>query len=138
MSVRKGDRDQGKLQCLEASKELIKYTYDRVKDNDIFPKNQRWLMAKTIWDAACGAHTCIIRANAIKVECREDADVRLNLVKQAIGHLDVLNGMIDICNVKGQISDDRAEFWTGLATKTENMVKAWLKAQRTQYKPFLT
>lgn len=99
MAVRKGDRDQGKLQCLEASKELIKYTYDRVKDNEIFPKNQRWLMAKTIWDAACGAHVCIIRANAIKVECREDADVRLNLVKQAIGHLDVLNGMIDICNV---------------------------------------
>lgn len=136
MAVRKGDRDEGKLQCLEASKELIKYTWDRVKDNEIFPKSQRWLMAKTIWDAACQAHVCIVRANAIKVECREDADIRLNLVKQAIGHLDVLNGMLDICNVKGVISDDRTEHWTGLATKTENMVKAWLKSQRATYKPF--
>lgn len=47
MSVRTGDRDEGKLTVIEASKNLIAYTYDRVHDKTL-PKSDRWLMSKTI------------------------------------------------------------------------------------------
>lgn len=133
MSVRKGDQDQGRLKVLDASKDLTKYTYDRVKSN-IFPKSERWIMPKSIWDEVSGAHTKIIRANSIRVETPLEAAARILLEKEAIGHLDAAISLIDICHVLEVISDDRADFWTGLATDTENLAKAWLKSNRTAYK----
>ena len=138
MAVRKNDRNrsnEGKLQVIEFSKNLISYTHDRVK-SDIFPKNERWLTAKNIWDMCVGAHTSIIRANAIHVESPDDANKRLLLEKEAIGYLDAMISLIDIINVLGMISDDRCDFWTGLATDTQNLAKAWLKSNRLEYKEF--
>lgn len=139
MAVRKNDRNRGndgKLQVIEYVKNLAMYTHDRVK-SDIFPKNERWLTAKNIWDMCVGAHTSIIRANAIRVECREDAEKRLHLEKEAIGYLDAMISLIDIIHQLKMISDDRCDFWTKLATDTQNLTKAWLKANRKEYKPFM-
>lgn len=140
MSVRKNDRNrssEGKLQVIEYSKNLIKYTHDRVK-SDIFPKSERWMTAKNIWDMCIGAHTSIIRANAIRVDSRIDAEQRLLLEKEAIGYLDALISLLDVIHVLGMISDDRCDFWTGLATDTQNLVKAWLKSNRIEYQSYLT
>lgn len=140
MSVRKNDRNrnsEGKLQVIEYSKNLVKYTHDRVK-SDIFPKSERWMTAKNIWDMCVGAHTSIIRANAIRVDCKADADKRLLLEKEAIGYLDALISLIDIIHVLGMISDDRCDFWTGLAIDTQNLVKAWLKSNRREYQSYQT
>lgn len=139
MSVRKNDRNQrstdGKLQVIDHAKNLLSYTHDRVK-SEMFPKNERWLVAKSLWDNCVGAYTCIVRANAIRVESYAEAEERLLLEKNAIGYLDALIGLIDICNVNNTISDDRADYWTKLATDTQNLAKAWLKANRREYKKF--
>lgn len=137
MSVRKNDRENGRLECINQMRVLIAYTYDRVKDNNIFPKSQRWILAKSIWDAAAKAHSNMLGANAIRVENKTDAETRLLMVKLTIGHLDDLISLIDLCNIKGMITDDRAEYWAGLATDTQNRTKAWLKASKEAYKPFL-
>ena len=125
MSVRKGDQKQGKLTAIDASRLLIEYTYDRVHDKTL-PKNDRWLMSKTIWDDASMARAKLIRGNSIKVESREEAVERLLLIKESIGHLDSLIANIDTLHIKGKISNDRAEFWTGLATDMQNLTKALL------------
>lgn len=136
MSVRTGDRDEGKLTVIEASKNLISYTYDRVHDKTL-PKADRWLMSKTIWDDASAARALIIRANAIRVENKADAEERLLLEKIAIGHLDSLAASIDTLHIKEKISDDRCEFWTRLVATTENLLKGLLKANRQAYKKYL-
>lgn len=136
MSVRKGDQSQGKLKVLDASKNLIRYTYERVRSKT-FPKADRWIMPKSIWDEVSAAHTKIIRANAIKVETAEEAVERMLLEKEAIGHLEAAVSLIDTCHCLGHISDDQADFWTGLATDTENLAKAWLKSNRQSYKELL-
>lgn len=142
MSVRKCDRNTGKngnvgkLQVIEFSNALIAYTHERVK-SDIFPKNERWLTAKNIWDMCVGAHTSIIRANAIRVESRLEAEKRLMLEKEAVGYLDAMISLIDIIHVIGMISDDRCDFWTKLATDTQNLAKAWLKYSRQEYKQYM-
>ena len=94
MSVRKGDRDEGKLTAIDASRLLVEYTYDRVHDKTL-PKASRWLMSKSIWDDASLARAKLLRANAIRVECTEDANERLLLLKEVIGHLDSLIANID-------------------------------------------
>ena len=132
MAVRKGDRSQGKLKVVNASERLIAYTYGRVRDKT-FPKGERWMMPKHIWDNICGAHEHIIIANGIKVETAEDSDRRLAHEKEAIGYLDSAISLIDVCHIVGAISDDRADYWTGLATETQALCKAWLKSEKSRY-----
>lgn len=136
MSVRTGDRTEGKITAVDASRLLIDYTYDRVHDKTL-PKSDRWLMSKTIWDDAANARAKLLRGNAIRVESREDAEARFLLLKEAIGHLDSLCASIDTLHIKDLISDDRAKFWTKLATDMQNLTKAMLKANRRDYKHFL-
>lgn len=136
MSVRKGDQAEGKLKVINYMRNLLKYTYERVK-SDTFPKADRWIMAKAIWDAANRAHGYILRANGIRVETKEDAEERLLCEKLAIGSLDELIALIDTCYMCGTISADRCEFWTKLATDTQNLTKGWLKSQRAEYRDFL-
>jgi len=136
MSVRTGDRSEGKITAVDASRLLIDYTYDRVHDKTL-PKSDRWLMSKTIWDDAANARAKLLRGNAIRVESREDAEARFLLLKEAIGHLDSLCASIDTLHIKDLISDDRAKFWTKLATDMQNLTKAMLKANRRDYKHFL-
>lgn len=133
MSVRKGDRDEGKLTAIDASRLLVEYTYDRVHDKTL-PKASRWLMSKSIWDDASLARAKLLRANAIRVECTEDANERLLLLKEVIGHLDSLIANIDTLNIKKIITDRRAEYWTKLATDMQNLTKALLKSNRRDYK----
>jgi len=136
MSVRTGDRTEGKITAVDASRLLIDYTYDRVHDKTL-PKSDRWLMSKTIWDDAANARAKLLRGNAIRVESREDAEARFLLLKEAIGHLDSLCASIDTLHIKELISDDRVKFWTKLATDMQNLTKAMLKANRRDYKHFL-
>ena len=133
MSVRVGDRDEGKLRVIEAMRKLILYTHDKIK-SDTFPKSERWIIAKCIWDACTDAHANILKANGIRVECQLDAQERLLCEKIAIGRLDCMISLIDICHLRGIISADQSKVWTGLATDAQNMTKAWLKSQRTMYK----
>ena len=134
MSVRKGDQKTSDFGVVDKSRLLTKYTHDRVKDTNIFPKAQRWLIAKSIWDGAVNSRACIVRANAIRVETREDANKRLLIEKEAIGWLEHLTSLIDVCNICGYISDDRAEYWGSLAADTLNATKGWLKSDRARYK----
>lgn len=137
MSVRKGDQDEGDLKVINASRELISYTYDRVADTNTFPKAQRWLIAKNIWDCVSGAHTEILQANAIRVENTTDAEQRLLFEKMAIGHIEALASLIDTCDIKGLISSERAEYWTSLVLAVEKPLKGWLKSDRSRYKKYL-
>ena len=136
MSVRAGDRSEGKIQAVDASRQLVEYTYDRVHDKT-FSKSDRWLMVKTIWDDASLSRAKLLRANSIRVECKQDAEERLLLLKESIGHLDSLCASIDTMHIKGKISDDRCEFWTKLATTAQNLTKGMLKSNRRDYAKFL-
>lgn len=137
MAVRKGDQEQGKLQVIEASKNMLRYTYDRVRDKT-FPKADRWIMPKSIWEQAVNAHTVIVRANEIRVENAGDARTRLLLQKEASGYLCAMMSLIDAAHMCGVISDDRAEYWSGLANKTLVLCKAWHKKEREKLKAYLT
>lgn len=136
MSVRKGDQDEGKLQVIEAAKNLLVYTYDKCVGKT-FPKAERFLLPSSIWYEAQKAHGKIIRANRLKVTNKLEAEERLLLEEEAVGHLDELGYLIDASHAIGKITDDQADFWTGLNTTTQKLALKWLKSQREDYKEFL-
>ena len=137
MSVRKEDRKGQHLPVIDKSRLLIDYTYDRIKDNKIFPKSQRWLLPKNIWDNAIGIRSSILHANSIRVESRREAEERLLYIKEAFGYVENLESLIDFCNIKGLISDERADHWESLVDDTVKQLNGWLKEERERYKEFL-
>ena len=65
MTVRAGERKEGKLQVLNLSLQLATYTLQICRNEKVFPKSQRWIMTQRIVNECLDAVTCIRRANAV-------------------------------------------------------------------------
>lgn len=132
MSVRKGDRGEGKLQVLNKARELKRYSLERVK---AFPKSTRWLYAAPIAEEVRAACICIRHANSVYVsaECLEDLKYRHAEQIKAHANLDALLDLIDDAYGAGYISGEQVEFWTGLILGTDDLLKAWIKSDKEKY-----
>lgn len=138
MSVRKGDRGEGKLQVLNKARELKAYSLRLVKNDKHFPKSTRWLYAAPIANEVREACICIRHANSVYVSdsvTREDEyRYRRSEQTKAHAHLDALLDLIDDAYGAGYISGDQTEFWTGLTLETDDLLKAWIKSDKERYK----
>ena len=110
MSVRKGDRGEGKLQVLNKARELKNYSLGLIKNDKHFPKSTRWLYAAPIAEEVRAACTCIRHANSVYISddiTRED-DYRYRRSEQtkAHAHLDALLDLIDDAYGAGYIPID--------------------------------
>lgn len=119
MSVRKGDRGEGKLQVLNKARELKKYSLAALKNEKHFPKSTRWLYASPIATEVREACICIRHANSVYVTNAEEYSYRRMEQVKAHAHLDALLDLIDDAYDAGYISGDKVEFWTGLILKTD-------------------
>ncbi len=134
MSVRKGDRSEGNLQVLNLVRILSAHTLQKCRNEKVFPKSSRWIMAKPIMDECLGALTCVRRANAVYVG--EDADAwryRRNQQVQAHSHLDALLSLIDLAFTSFNIDPDAVQYWTKITVDADEKLKAWMKSDKERY-----
>ena len=134
MSVRKGDRHEGKLQVLNKARELKKYTLTIIKNDKRFPKSTRWLYAYPIVNEVRCACICIRHANSVYVSSDEDYKYRHAEQVKAHASLDALLDLINDAYDAGYIKGDQVEYWTGLILQTDDLLKAWIKADKEKYK----
>ena len=130
MSVRKGDRGEGKLQVLNKARELKRYSLARLKNEKTFPNSTRWLYASPIAAEVREACICIRRANATYVTCEEEHKYRHMEQVKAHAHLDAMLDLIDDAYDARYISGDQVEYWTGLILQTDDLLKAWIKSDK--------
>jgi hypothetical protein len=134
MSVRKGDRGEGKLQVLNKARELKEYSLNQLKNEKHFPKSTRWLYSSPIATEVREACICIRHANSVYVTNGEEYKYRRMEQVKAHAHLDALLDLIDDAYRASYISGDKVEFWTGLILKTDDLLKAWIKSDKDKYK----
>lgn len=130
MSVRVGDRSEGKLQVLCAAKDLCKYTRQVCKNEKVFPKSQRWIMTQKIVNESLDAMTCIRRANTARLDQDEEKVYRKAQQMEARCHLDALLSLIDLAYEAFGIETYRIEHWTELVQATLLLLKAWSKSEK--------
>ena len=138
LSVRKGDRQQGKLEVLNLAMNLCTHTLTLCKNEKYFPKNQRWLLTSKIASEAVDALTCIRRANATLV----DGDLidaryqyRSSQQTEAHAHLGALYALIDVAyNLNDGITDSAVAYWSKLVKDTDDKLKAWIRSDSATYK----
>jgi hypothetical protein len=136
MSVRTGDRGEGKLQVLNVARELKQYSLDRVRAEKEFPKSTRWLYANPIATHVRGACACIRYANSIYVNMTEEYVERRIAQDRAYGHLEALFDLIEDAMLAGYISGERADIWSGKVDDTEVLLRKWMKSDREKYRQF--
>lgn len=126
MSVRSGDRTQGKLEVLNLAMNLCTYTLRLCKNEKYFPKSQRWLFTNKVANEAVDALTCIRKANATLVDGSEELyRLRSNYQAEAHAHLGALYALIDIAyNLGTGLSSDQIMHWTELIRDTDEKLKA--------------
>ena len=137
MSVRKGDRTQGKLEVLNDIMELCTYTISTCRKDKVFPKSHRWTLAKRIIDETIEAGVCIRKANAIMVGEDPGAakrfEIRNGLQTEAHAHLGAVYFLVDLALRLEDIDVHRAEYWTCLIYKTDEKLKAWARANKNDF-----
>jgi len=134
MSVRKGDRGEGKLQVLNKARELKKYSLTIVKSEKNFPKSTRWLYASPIVNEVREACICIRHANSVYVTTEDEYNYRRMEQVKAHAHLDALLDLIDDAYDAGYISGKQVDHWTGLILNTDDLLKAWIKSDKEKHK----
>lgn len=136
MSVRTGDRSEGTLGVLNEIRKLGEYTLQICKNEKVFPKSSRWVMAKPIVDECISALSCVRRANAVYVQketARLDYEYRRSEQVKAHSHLDAMLSLIDLAYTSFGIESSRIEYWTGLVLKADDMLKSWMKSDKERY-----
>ena len=133
MSVRKGDRGEGKLQVLNKARELKKYSLGIVRSEKHFPKSTRWLYTSPIAEEIREACICIRHANSVYVSSEDEYRYRRMEQTKAHAHLDALLDLIDDAYDAGYIEGRQVEYWTGLILQTDDLLKAWIKSDREKY-----
>lgn len=135
MSVRKGDRTQGKLEVLNLAMNLCTHTLRLCKNEKYFPKSQRWLFTQKVANEAVDALTDIRKANATLVDGTEDHyRIRSDYQTKAHAHLGALYALVDIAfNMNNGLSDDQVAYWTSLIRNTDEKLKAWIRSDKKTY-----
>ena len=138
MSVRVGDRQQGKLQVLNKARVLKRYTLAVLKNDKYFPKSVRWMYAQPIHQEMRAACSCIRRANAVRVSdtINKENEYKHRRMQQveAYAHLEALLDLIDDVYLARYISGRQAEHWTQLIVETEEYLMAWVRSDAERYK----
>lgn len=138
MSVRVGDRQQGKFQVLNKARVLKRYTLAVLKNDKYFPKSVRWMYAQPIHQEMRAACSCIRRANAVRVSdtINKENEYKYRRMQQveAYAHLEALLDLIDDVYLARYISGRQAEHWTQLIVETEEYLMAWVRSDAERYK----
>ena len=138
MSVRVGDRQQGKLQVLNKARVLKRYALAVLKNDKYFPKSVRWMYAQPIHQEMRAACSCIRRANAVRVSdtINKENEYKYRRMQQveAYAHLEALLDLIDDVYLARYISGRQAEHWTQLIVETEEYLMAWVRSDAERYK----
>lgn len=137
MSVRKGERSEGKLQVLKLSADLCVYTLKLCKNETIFPKSQRWLLTSKIANEAVDVMSCVRRANSVLLAAsptlESDYAYRHSQQVEAHSHIGALYSLMDIAYQMNGIEEHRIEYWTQLAMETDEKLKAWMRSDKERY-----
>lgn len=133
MSVRKGDRNEGKLQVLNKARALKTYTIDRAKT---FPKSTRWIYAAPIVNEIRAACISIRHANSVHFPSEYQKDNEYRRREQILAHasLDALLDLIEDAYAAHYISGDQLDYWTGLVVEADELLKAWIKSDTAKLK----
>lgn len=133
MSVIVSERGEGKLAAITESLDLVKYTIHICKNEQNFPKRDRWILTNDVVQEAKAQFRCMRMANSINVTTDAEYNQRHMLQVEAYGHLETLLSWIEIAYRELNLASDRVEYWTGKVLSVERLLKNWANSDTKRF-----
>lgn len=133
MSVRKSDRDKNILQAEIEAKNLAVYTLQMCQNNEIFPKSVRWVLCDRIINACTDLFVSVRKANAVKVTLLENAVLRENYQRAALGKLITLQSLMTLAVDCYNIKSSKFETWSKFYNTTIKYIRAWHNSDKKKH-----
>ena len=130
LAVIKSKRKAGKLEVLTKVIRLCAYTITICKNEEHFPKRNRWILTQPIVSESLSLLTCIRRANSVRVETQADYDYRRGQQVEAYAHAESLLTLIELAYACLNLEHERVEYWTGLVLEVEMLLQAWRRSDK--------
>lgn len=126
------------MQVITDAKELRKHTYKKVRNTNIFPKNDR-LLADKMFDEAADLVADLMEANDHLLTDPEERELRFRAQRSALRNCRKLIDNIEFAheNLPG-VTDDAFAFWSRLAAGVKNQTAAWYKKDRERAAKLVT
>lgn len=134
MSVLKSQRNESKLTVLIRAEELVCYTLDKVNNEHIFPKRQRWQLANRVLNVTLDLTEKVYRANQIRVLNSSDKAERHRLQDEAFRDSMWLLELLNILIKKKRLMLSTAEYWVDSVSEFQRYLKLWQKSDEKNYK----
>ena len=136
MSVLKTKRSESKLDVISKAQSLAAYTMHICKNENTFPKRDRWMLTKRIVDEALDLVCLVRKANAVYVTTKEDYLYRRSLQVQAISTSYSLLTLMQLAYEAHGITSQRIEHWTGLVISEQELLRKWRASDDVRYKEY--
>lgn len=110
------------------ARKLLKHTYTKVRNQQVFPKKDRRL-ADEMFSEALAALTYLTEANEYRLDQKSERELRFAAQREALRKLRLLIANIELAHDILQGLDDSAfDFWAKLAASVKNQAAAWYKS----------
>lgn len=114
---------------------LAKAVLQKVSNEKVFPKRSRWIIAGKIADIANDFHTCVHRANEIRVITQAERDARHYWQTMAISNLKTLNAKFSLAMDVLDIDPNSLREIGELEVKCKNILQGWMNSDIKRYGP---
>lgn len=138
MSVRVGERRDGKIKLFNTLRILINHTLVLTANRKTFPL-ERMALTNRIVGEALDVEGCIKRSSSHPIENSADYQYCLQQLKESYAHLECLLKYMENAYDDKVIKIDgkRIEYWTGLVIDVETDLEVYTKEFVKNHKPFL-
>lgn len=129
-SASKGQPTQNELAVITKAKDLVKHTFTITNSTTRYPKKYRFTLVNRIQDRATDIFECLIEANELNLNDREEFKERQRLQALALTYCKELLFFIELSFEMEFIAASSCEYWSRLALDVKYMATAWKKRDK--------
>lgn len=107
----------------------------KVCNEKVFPKRSRWLIAGKLADIANDFHTCVHRANEIRVTTQAERNARHYWQTMALSNLMTLDAKFSLAMDVLHIDPDSLREIGELEVTCKRILQAWMNSDMKRYGP---
>ncbi len=133
MTVRKEERQEGKLALSELAVRHAVYVIQITKNENIFKPEYNEAITNNIVKESIEISHCIWAANNVLVNSKDTYSIRRKYQELAATKCNVLLADINIAKKLFHLSAKRMRYWTGMVVEIRNKTRGWISSDAKRY-----
>lgn len=123
-------KEPTEMNVITKAKDVFKHSRNMIKTDKYFPKKERFMLTKDIYESSREIVTKLIAANDLLLSVDTQREVRLLYQIEAVTACKKLLFLVEQAYEEKYISGSSCAYWSQLLSGVKNMTLAWNKKDR--------